>query len=421
LTHGKLTRQRLFAAGLVLGATFCVSMKSLLFLITLLFAGALVLTARYLTGEKPRGVGIVRALCTREALLKAGAAVAGFVIVPLLLLAFFAWHDALGPMYYGIIKHNTIPGAQSVSTFLKRLIEFPNLLLLLAIPAGVVAASRRARAWVERKDRLFILLVAALFHPLLCGLWPMITPQDFMPWYPLVILCVVPAIFWAAGRAGRKLPFVAVGVLLVLLEFGWMFAEESPLKKEQAKRFEVIAQVLRLTQPNEFLMDAKGEMIFRPRPYYYVLETLTRKRLKLGLLADDLPQRLIETRTAVVRHSSRMTPASLEFVESNYIEVSKLHVLGQRLKPGAEIRFTVTIPSEYTLVGKDGVVSATLDGTPFSGSRWIEPGEHRLEVSGAQETQDLALVWSRAVALGFSPFHEPPVCYTPGSGAFGWF
>lgn len=406
LTHGTLTRQRLFWAGLTLGATFCVSMKSLLFLITLLFAGAIVLGTQRLIGQR------CSSLWTRETAFNSGAAVAGFLIMPLLVLAFFGWQGALGPLYYGIVEHNTVPGAHKISTLLKRLIEFPNLLLLIAIPAGAAVAARRAPASVPPKNRLFLLLVAGLFYPLLCGFWPMITPQDFMPWYPVAILCATPAILWATGRTGRWLPPLLILALLVLLEFNWMFSKQPPFKREQIKRYEDIAQALALTRPGEFLMDSKGETIFRPRPYYYVFETLTRKRLKLGLLPDDLPQRLIETGTAVIRPSDRMTEASRQFIENNYVPVSKLSVLGKFLTPGAtaDIRFQITIPAEYTLVGKEGAISATLDGTPFSGSRWIGAGEHLLQVK-LPEAQDLALVWSRAVNLGFSPFHKPPLLY----------
>ncbi|MBI3303378.1 MAG: hypothetical protein HYZ72_15040 [Deltaproteobacteria bacterium] len=52
-------------------------------------------------------------------------------------------------------------------------------------------------------------------------------------------------------------------------------------------------------QPNDLILDVKGETVFRPRPFYYALEGITRERIKQGLIADSIPEHLIATRTCI--------------------------------------------------------------------------------------------------------------------------
>ena len=48
----------------------------------------------------------------------------------------------------------------------------------------------------------------------------------------------------------------------------------------------IIRDVGALTMPGECVMDAKGETIFRRRPYYYAFEGFTEERIERGLLAN---------------------------------------------------------------------------------------------------------------------------------------
>ena len=171
---------------------------------------------------------------------------------------------------------------------------------------------------------------------------------------------------------------------------------------------EMIREARALTDPNEFVMDSKGETIYRPRPYWYVLESLTRKRLLSGTLEDEMPQRMISTRTAVSTISNRMTPASRNFVSEHYVAVGLLRVLGQVLaKSGAgEYEFEVIVPERYTLMTSRGEVpTGLLDGQPFTGPRVLEPGKHQFHQTESAGT--IAFVWARAVERGFSPFRPP--------------
>jgi hypothetical protein len=117
---------------------------------------------------------------------------------------------------------------------------------------------------------------------------------------------------------------------VVLLGLGLILRSDSPLKDRTADKISMVATTLNLTEPGDFVMDSKGETIYRNRPFYYVLEGLTGRRMKSGLIADTIPQRLIETGTplATVR---RMPRGAADFIRKNYILT---HLLRFRRMPG---------------------------------------------------------------------------------------
>jgi hypothetical protein len=83
-------------------------------------------------------------------------------------------------------------------------------------------------------------------------------------------------------------------------------------------KISMVTIVLRLTNPSEYVMDSKGETIYRRRPFYYVLEGLTGMRLKEGLIKDTISEGLIahQTPVATVR---RMPLEAAAFIRTNYL------------------------------------------------------------------------------------------------------
>src|SRR5258708_35185379 len=65
-------------------------------------------------------------------------------------------------------------------------------------------------------------------------------------------------------------------------------------------------------------------------------------------------------------------------------------------------RFQIEIPGEYSVVAATRKYEGTLDGTPYAGPRFLGAGIHILAPDAAP--QPTAILWSRAAALGFSPF-----------------
>jgi hypothetical protein len=137
------------------------------------------------------------------------------------------------------------------------------------------------------------------------------------------------------------------------------------------------------------------------------MEALTVKRLRFGLLEDNIVQRLIDTRTPMLS-SRRMTAKVHTFIRANYLPIAfRLRVLGQMIREGdqtanAPCSFDIVIPARYTLVTPSGTPAGTLDGTPFTGPRELAAGHHEFLPSGARET--VALIWANAIERGYSPF-----------------
>lgn len=405
ILSGKLTTKRLFFAGLVVGATFSVSMKTTLLMVVVAGAAGL-------TWGVHRHAHRIRLSWWKELVPCLLAALGGMVVVPALIVAFFAAKGALGPMYYCVIAHNTMPGFNAPAHVAKRLFSVTSLGFLPALALGwrtlPLVRSAPDRGW----RRMFILLVAGLFYPLLHGLWPMITPQDTLPWYPLVCICAASGVIAAgdalAARWQKWMPATALALALLLAgsELVWMVRGHPPFARPNAGRVATLADVLRLTGPNEYVMDAKGESIFRPRPCYMVLENLTRKRLSNGMMKDDIAERLATTRTAVLIPTSRIPEKSREFVNENYVRVERLFVAGKILVPTEPdvFPFEVAITEPYTFLGSGKRVDGTLDGTQVQGSRVLEPGRHEFHRTSGHGP--VALVWARAADQGFSPFHH---------------
>ena len=79
-------------------------------------------------------------------------------------------------------------------------------------------------------------------------------------------------------------------------------------------------------------------------------------------------------------------------------------VLGKNLIPSADgkVQFAVVIPEKYAMMTDDGPVAGVLDGSDWREPRELAPGIHTLVVTPIRKS--LAIVWSRAVEKGYSPF-----------------
>ncbi len=405
VTGGPLTNVRLFLAGILMGAAFGVSMKTTLLLLVVLASGAGTwITLRF---WEPRQGELRPTRATAG--LSAAVAIGGLLLIPLLLIGYFAMRGSLGPMYYCVIEHNTLPGEHTPMRLLKRLASYGWLTLIPAL--GLIAGLRPLFATDARRAarQVFLILSAGFFYPVLHVLWRMITQQDYIPWLPLLVLVVTPQVMlvekWI-GRWGTRL-VATLFLLLFSFELQEVLREAPLLGAGNVHQISAIAETLRLTDRGEYAMDLKGDLIFRPRPYYYALETLTRERLAAGLLKDEISERLVETRTAVVKTGSKgMTERALTFIRANYIPVGHVSVLGKRLPPAEDglIAFEVSIPERYTVVTKRGTIIGTLDGQVLDGGRWLDRGRHELRLASPQSGADAFLIWTRALERGFSPF-----------------
>jgi hypothetical protein len=388
-----LTVRRALGFGLLVGATAGVSMKTTLLLGTLALALAVVLASDLWFGKKidVRGIGA-----------KAVAALAGAAVVPGALFAFFAWQRALPQLRYCVFEHNVVPGLLEIHPIpvWGRPYYFP--LAALISGACAFAILRGRGGWTKPRQAAVVLLASGFYIGALLGYWPALTAEDYIPFFPLLALCATPLVVTDRGPfAGKLAPAAIVAALEILRIVTW----RPPLQNATLPDVQLVADVLALTKPSDFVMDSKGETIYRPRAWYWVMESMTDARVERGKIRDDITEQLI-ARRAPLAISLKMYPRSHRFVFDNYVPVrGKLRVLGRRLNPrGADnspIEFDVQIPARYVVLGPHGPTTGELDGTPLDGPRLLEPGQHTLRP--AEKSPLFVLFWADAWEKGYKP------------------
>jgi hypothetical protein len=401
LTGGRLSPRRLFWAGFVLGIAFAVSMKTLFLLLTILLAAVVAGTIRRIDP------GLRRSSKNAFSPLRVVAPVAGALVVPLVVVAFFAWKGALTEMFYGVVIHNITASGDQWSLFFHRMRDWRFWLFVPMIAGGILLA----RGDPDRRrgiQRLFLMSATGLYCPLLFGFWPLISKQDFLPFFPIFILVLTYPLLWIGQWLASRTRLAAywLPALLAVSQLGWMISSRPPFKPANQANFAIISDVLKLTRPGETVFDAKGQTIYRPRPFYYVFEQITREKFERGELRDDAPERLKAEKTPVVVSSHWLSPATGSFVSENYIPVGSVLVLGKKLVPaeGGQVDFEIAIPARYAIVGANGLATGTLDGVKLLGPRDLSPGRHDLVLTSV--SGPVFVIWSRALEKGFSPLGQ---------------
>lgn len=392
--------RRMAASGLLAGLALAVSLKTTVLLIAGAIALALVLLLWRLDGRR-----LDAAVLTRGAVAFALAAA-----VPLAVFAaYFAAEGAWAQTWYCTVQHNIVPGLGDWSGHrlghVLRLGVFPALLLL---SAGALWRTLRRTADAERWLRRSVVLAGAvLYVGALISYWPLVPAQDLLPVTPMLMLGLVVLVerdhvARAAIAPRRALPFWAL--LFLLFDLGVILALRPPWRDRAAVQENHLAAVLRLTRPDDDVMDAKGESIFRMRPIYWAFENITQQRMKLGLIPDDVADGLARTGTPLV-DDYRMPPGAQTFIAANYLAtgIGRLRVAGLLLdapQAGVPLSFRVRVPQTYALVDAAGAATATLDGTQLDGPRRLAAGLHVLTVPRRGR---YALVWAPALHRGLDP------------------
>ncbi len=170
--------------------------------------------------------------------------------------------------------------------------------------------------------------------------------------------------------------------------------------------------MLLLTRPNDYVMDAKGDYVFRPRPIYWVIETLTRARMNLGRIKDTIPESLASKRVQMCYLiTAHIPPATSQFILANYMpfdpQATDLGVAGKKLGPASPdgtFLFNVAIPATYAVVSESGTTAGTLDGAPYGGPVPLAVGHHIFHrTSGGGRA---AIFLARALDAGFHPLFD---------------
>lgn len=383
----RLARHRAALVGLIVGIALAVSLKTLLLIAS---AGIAWLTVIVIDGDW-------RSLMSKRFARTLGIGVLSALVVPVAFAAFFAgtgaWHEAV----YCIFAHNVAPELDD------RIGGLRVLLPLLGYPlAIVVAIAWRKRSHDRARWRLQcgVLFAALLYLLMLYGFWPLVTHQDLLPAIPLVAVGVAAVVYRGSASAPPHRGLAALFAAICIVNLA---TAAVPFHNEIADEENELARVLRLTRPGDYVMDAKGETIFRRRPVYWVMEGITVARMHDGSIADDIAGRLAATGTPIVI-MDRLPPPDAAFVERNYLPIGPagglIRVAGQRIgttRAGEAVAFDIAVPAEYAIVTPRGGAAGTLDGTPYDGARHLAAGRHAFVASLDSR---LALVWAPALKRG---------------------
>jgi hypothetical protein len=402
---GTFTVRRALAFGLLLGLTFAVSMKTVVLVAGLLTATLVALGLAWLRGDGPGPVKIASRL---------GAILVAAVIPTGALVLFFASRGAFWIMYYCVVAHNVVPrmkrwGHISIHEWI-----FPISLVVLGVYGWFLFRQTRDTRLAMR--RTIILLTPCFFIALLLSYWPDITREDDLPYVPLLPLLGVPILIgvasWVRFPRVEARFFTWILPVVCFAELIWVWNYDTLRTNRMKVTTRSIEDVLLLTDPNDYVMDARGNYIFRPRPYYWVFETITKVRMRMGLIKDTLPQALEKTETKVCYlYSAHIIPETNRFILTNYIpfdtEALDLGVAGKELpKPAADgtYAFDVAIPTTYAVVSESGTTAGTLDGAPYAGPVRIEAGHHLFHRTAGRGR--VAIFLDRALAEGFHPLFD---------------
>ena len=398
LVTGRMSCWRGFAGGVLIGLCFCASLKT-----TVLFAvaGLAALAAPQFgaQGFSLRALG--------RSLRAALPVLAGALLAPAALCAFFAARGAWAEFFYGAVQHNLLPGVDAKNHPL-----YLRFVFLPALPLIGYLAHRLARLWPDgpsARRRVFLFAVAALYQPAFYTIWTLLTRQDFLPFYPIAALVVAPLVLWAADALGHPARVLAgVGVVEIALILGG----RPPWIDGTQREREILRDTLRLTQPGEWVMDFKGECVFRQRAFRWVTEPLTFVRLRRGTIPDTVAADLVAKKVCVALNQNRWYPkAGAAFIAENFLPTGHLRVAGKVIAKdpvpaGAPVVFQVAVPASYVLWDAAQPVAGTLDGTPYAGPRELAAGPHTF--LPVETHARLAILWARAEAAGFTPEVDKP-------------
>ena len=365
--------QRSVAAGALLGLAFGISMKSVLFAIAIVLAG---IGTVKLMRHRPDPSSDDRVAGRLVTLL------ATALVIPTAIACLFAIAGVWREFAYCVLWHNT--SAPIDHTWWRVFWIVPLAPLTVRVARGYAAAD--GDDGVVRR-RLFVFLVCASYFIVLSALWPILALESYLPFYPLAAILLTPVLLsWRPPRFAMTL---AVLLIVTTAAMGKIWRDDAH------QEVSLIRQVLQITRPDDTVMDLKGESLFRKRPYWFVLESITHRKFRNHVLRDDIAAALVRSGTAVLA-STDFPADTRRFVHHNYVPWGRLWVVGHQILPappgGAAVPFRVAVPSRYIIVDARGRVDASIDGAPVGDGVELSRGWHR--VAMARNVSRPLVIWS---------------------------
>jgi hypothetical protein len=400
-----LTTRRAAGAGLLAGLAASTSMKTSALMLGLApgIAWAIWLMTRSSTRfDGPR-------LATRL-----GAATLGAIVAPLGFALAFAAAGSWPQLVFNVVRFNVVPGLGLWGRSPLR-----PLALALATPLILWIARELFRRATEPQlgaRRAVAFTAGTLGWCVFQFVWPLVVHSDILPVAPLMVVFVVAALLelpvWLRARSAALARVTAwlvpaiVALETVLAPAAIGLARDGTRDHESFER-----ELLQLTRPGEFVMDVKGEDVFRTRPCYLIIETIVRERVQRGLLTDTFAEDMRRSATPIACEyfPAAYPDRTTSFIHANYLRFAWLDVAGKRLAPApggarAPRAFSIELPLRYALVTPVSPARGMLDGTPCTGPRELARGGHVYTPAPGEE--GVMVVWAPALERGLKPFGD---------------
>lgn len=347
-----LVRGRYFWTGVAMGLCFLASIKTVPLVLAHLLAYA---TYR-------------REVSMRDTL----RLLAGGALPPLIVFAVMAGFNALDDLFYANLFFNV---SAPVSTARR----IAGLIGMSIVGPSIVYFGRKIRHRYSYAT-MHMLLFSAWFIAVMLAFWPILTPRDFLPLVPPAAL----ALAWKFGATERRvIALLAFAAIASIIDARiWRIHEPT--------RHRFIDEVVQLTAPTDYVLDLKGDAVFRRRATRYIYEDVGRALTERGLLADEGPEEIVEKRCcAAMTDSTHLPPRTRAFLNRYFIGPGAVRVCGAQVRGNT---FEIGVPQTYAVVNADPS-RVLLDGRPYRGPRHLEAGRHTL--SGADSA---IVIWAPAAA-----------------------
>ena len=265
-------RDRSIAAGLLLGLAFLTSIKTAPFAIA--FAIAL---------RAPRRIAVV-----------AMAAIAASA-PPLIWLA---TQDAFPDLLRNAVLMN---GLIKVAIWRR----IAGVILFVA----AFVAARRLRQRLPA-NRAFVAEVTLVGAGTVFAVSPLISPRDFLPHFALASIFAAQA---ATVHLGKGIRFVPAMLVIGTFLYGRMDRTPDPKPRER------IATAIKLSKPTDFVLDVKGDAVFRRRTTYITFERVGREMVARGVVPETAPEDCIRYNCVLALGDlHQFPPRTRAFIETNF-------------------------------------------------------------------------------------------------------
>jgi hypothetical protein len=374
--EGTLSVRRSIGVGLLVGIALAVSIKTSVLLASAFVASTVLLA---LAAYDHRTIDMP--FWTR----RVAAGLGGFAIVPGLVVVMFSVLGAWPAMRYCLIEHNVAPGLGRWSDSIVSLRQWAALFIAPPLVYVAYLMCRRVDDQQKSFKRAWLLLACCSYLLLRDAFLPLIAGQDLLPWIPMISPFVAAGIGWFARKISlpERTAFLraAVLVFVVVAQVSLVIARHPFWEDDTAEYSHRLSAILDLAKPDDTVLDAKGDAIFRPRATYWTFENVSRFRFATGLIKDDIDARLASCHVAVVIGDDWPQPLS-DFIHANYILLGQdIFIAGKhvaKMEAGARGDVDVAVAQTYRISTDGKPFSGDVDGTPYSGARVLTKGKHSL-------------------------------------------